>query len=126
MEIPGGIRRKENPINITDDWIIRAGMKADASLSHSSSRTLAFRISEEDYAKIQMLADISGKIKQDFIRERILTGSVTVLPNSRVRKFLEQYLYELLGELRRLQSREDFSAELEERMDLLLEIISRL
>ena len=101
-------------------------MKADASLSHSSSRTLAFRISEEDYAKIQMLADISGKIKQDFIRERILTGSVTVLPNSRVRKFLEQYLYELLGELRRLQSREDFSAELEERMDLLLEIISRL
>ena len=101
-------------------------MKAESTLPHSASRTIAFRVSEEDYAKIQMMADISGKIKQDFIRERVLTGNVTIIPNSRVRMFLEKYLRDLTSELERTKSPNETDGGVIDRISLLLELISRL
>lgn len=89
------------------------------------SKTVAFRCSPEEYDEIQMLSDVSGMTKQDYLLARARQREVTVNPNIRVRKYLEQYLIEVRDELKRLSSvsaRADILTKLSE----LLEIIDKL
>ena len=89
------------------------------------SKTVAFRCSQEEYDEIQMLSDVSGMTKQDYLLARARQREVTVNPNIRVRKYLEQYLIEVRDELKRLSSvsaRADILTKLSE----LLEIIDKL
>ena len=101
-------------------------MKPDQSLPHRTSKTVAFRVTPEEYDKIQMLADISGKRKQDYLRDRLLEDEMTVYPNIRVRTYLEKYLKELTDELRRLGSAEDLDAGTAEQIASLLKLIAGL
>jgi len=101
-------------------------MRSEHPLSHSESKTIAFRVNADDYDKIQMLADISGKQKQDYIRNRLLEDEMVVHPNIRVRKYLEEHLQALTEELRRLQKAEDLSSGAEDRIAALLKIIAQL
>ena len=101
-------------------------MRSEHPLSHDASKTIAFRVSTEDYDKIQMLADISGKQKQDYIRDRLLEDDMVVHPNIRVRKYLEEYLQALTEELRRLRKAEELSSGAEGRITALLKIIAQL
>ena len=101
-------------------------MKVDQSLSHRTSKTVAFRVTPEEYDKIQMLADISGKRKQDYLRDRLLEDELIVHPNIRVRNYLEQYLKKLTEELRRLESADDLNAGTAEQIESLLRFIAQL
>ncbi len=66
------------------------------------NKTIAFRASESEYAQIQMLSDVSGMKKQDYLLSRALGKEIVVHPNVRVKKFLEQYLSEIHEELLRV------------------------
>ena len=89
------------------------------------SKTVAFRCSQEEYDEIQMLSDVSGMTKQDYLLARARQREVTVHPNIRVQRYLEKYLVEVRDELQRLSSvsaRSDVLTKLSE----LLAIIERL
>ena len=101
-------------------------MRASQTMSHKASRTVAFRVTPEEYDRIQMMADISGKSKQDYLRDRLLENDITVYPNIRVRSFLEKYLKELTDELRRLNNAENLSQESAEQIEELLRFTAQL
>ena len=63
------------------------------------NKTLAFRVSEEEYDEILMLSRVSGMQKQDYLISRVLNKEIVVNPNARVKKYLEQYLKEIRDEL---------------------------
>lgn len=79
-------------------------MKAKQSLAHKESKTIAFRVSPKDYDEITMLIEISGMVRQDYLLAKALDKKITVYPNSRVQKYLEKYLIEVLDELKRLEA----------------------
>ena len=89
------------------------------------SKTVAFRCSQEEYDEIQMLSDVSGMTKQDYLLARARQREVTVNPNVRVRKYLEQYLIEVRDELKRL-SKVSARADVLTKLSELLTIIERL
>jgi len=78
-------------------------MKASKSIKHEDSVTIAFRLLREDAERMQLLCDLCGMVRQDYIRERVLDHEITVYPNSRIRKFLEQYLIEVRDELKNVK-----------------------
>lgn len=89
------------------------------------SKTVAFRCSQEEYDEIQMLSDVSGMTKQDYLLARARQREVTVNPNVRVRKYLEQYLIEVRDELQRL-SKVSARADVLTKLSELLAIINKL
>lgn len=101
-------------------------MKAENTLSHKESRTIAFRVSEEQYHMIQMMSDVSGMVKQDYLLSRVLQKEVIVTPNVRVKKYLEQYLREIAAELQRIGSGETLNSELIDRLTVLIDMMERL
>ena len=101
-------------------------MKAEHPIDRAEAKTIAFRVSPEDYDRIRMLADISGKQRQDYIRDRLLKDEMVVHPNIRVRKYLEEHLQGLTEELSRLQNAEELSSGTEGRIAALLKIVAQL
>ncbi len=101
-------------------------MRASQPLHHRTSKTVAFRVTPEEYNKIQMMADISGRSKQDYLRARLLEDDITVHPNIRARSYLEKYLIELTDELKRLDSAGNLSCETAEQIQVLLKFIAQL
>ena len=100
-------------------------MKPQTSLSHENSKTMAFRVSPEDYEEISLLIEASGYVKQDYLRDRALQKEITVQPNIRVQHYLEKYLVQVPGELQRLKSTTADEPCLH-KLETLMEIISRL
>ena len=101
-------------------------MKATQSLTHKESKTIAFRVSAEDYDKIQMLIDVSGMVKQDYLLSRALDREITVYPNIRIQKYLEKYLTEVAAELKQLNQDDCVPFSTLEKLDALLAIIQQL
>ena len=101
-------------------------MRPAQSLTHKESKTIAFRVSAEDYDKIQMLIDISGMVKQDYLLSRALNREITVYPNIRIQKYLEKYLIEVAAELKQLNQSDCVSISTLEKLDALLAIIQQL
>lgn len=64
-------------------------------------RTVAFRVDEVTFAKIDVLSRLSGLSKQDYMEARVLDESVVVVPSSRVAKMLLEYAQEVYRELLR-------------------------
>lgn len=89
------------------------------------NKTLAFRVSPEEYDKIAMMANTSGMSKQSYLIKRALCEDIIVNPNIRVKKFLSQYLVELTIELKRLERIEQTSDVLEN-IAYLLQLIKKL
>ena len=58
-------------------------------------RTVAFRVDEGTFAKIDVLSRLSGLSKQDYMEARMLDESVVVVPSSRVAKMLLEYAQEI-------------------------------
>lgn len=67
----------------------------------------------------------SGLQKQEFIMRRLMNKEITVHPNIRVQKYLEQYLVELTNELKRLEKVEQENDVLENIM-YIMEIVNAL
>lgn len=101
-------------------------MRPTQSLTHKESKTIAFRVSGEVYDKIQLLIDISGMVKQDYLLARALDREITVYPNIRVQKYLEKYLTEISEELKRINPGDDVPSAIMEQLDIVLSFIKQL
>ena len=100
-------------------------MKTEKSVSHKDSVTVAFRVSREDYNQIQMLADISGLVKQDYLLSRALNREITVYPNIRIKKYLEQHLSQILEEVKTIDKSENTDVVFG-RLETLITVIEQL
>lgn len=78
------------------------------------SKTVAFRMSPEEAGLLQRLADISGMTKQDYLIERALERNVTVMPNKRMQRYMEDSMLYVYKELRRIERAGDMPGELAE------------
>ena len=64
--------------------------------------TVAFRVSPEEDAQIEVAVKLSGLTKQDYIIKRLLCRDVVVQGNPKVYKALRDQLAAVLDELRRI------------------------
>ena len=87
--------------------------------------TIAFRATQQEAYRIDMLAKISGYTKQEYITKRLMCEDIVVHPNCRVKKYLSQYLVELTEELKRLQRIEQ-DDDILENITYLIELIARM
>ena len=86
------------------------------------SKTIAFRVTPEEYAQIGTFAALSGMTKQDYIICRLTDRDVVVMGNPRVHKALKHQMEELIQEIRRLADASELSAE----MVTVLEYMTRI
>ena len=75
------------------------------------TKTVAFRVSEEEAKQIDECVRLSGLTKQDYIVRRLMCRDIVVQGNPRVYKALKNQMAELYEELKRI---EQFSEENEE------------
>ena len=66
-------------------------------------RTVAFRVSPAEADLRDMQVKTSGMLKQEFIIKRLMNEEIIVRPNIRIQKYLQQYLIDILNELRRIE-----------------------
>ena len=66
------------------------------------SKTIAFRVSPEEYEKINALAALSGMTKQDYLIFRAMDRDVVVMGNPRVHKALKRQMEQLILEFQQL------------------------
>ena len=66
------------------------------------SKTVAFRMSEQEAKQLDGLVAVSGLSKQDYIISKLLDRGVVVKPNSRVQEALRERLEDVARELSRL------------------------
>lgn len=76
------------------------------------SKTVAFRMSQEEAELLQRMADASGMTKQDYLIERALCREVTVIPNKRMQRYMEEGMLFVYKELRRIEVGGDIPEEL--------------
>lgn len=68
------------------------------------NRTVAFRVSDEENAQIDLAVKLTGLTKQDYITRRLLCKDVVVQGNPRVFKALREQFNAVLEELRRIEA----------------------
>ena len=87
------------------------------------NRTVAFRVSEEENAQIDLAVKLTGLTKQDYITCRLLCKDVVVQGNPRVYKALRDQFAATLDELRRIEAGEGVNNELLETINLIATIM---
>lgn len=70
-----------------------------SSRGRKRMRTVAFRVDEETFSRIDVFSKLSGLSKQEYMEARMLDESVVVFPSSRVAKKLLEYAQEIHIEL---------------------------
>ena len=83
------------------------------------NKTVAFRVSPEEAAQLDILSKLSGLTKQDYLIRRVLAKEVTVSGNPRVFKALRNQLAVILTELQRLEA---VNTDNDELLDIILYI----
>ena len=76
------------------------------------NKTVAFRVSPEEYEQIETAVRLSGLIKQDYIIRRLQYREIVVVGNPRVYKALRNQLAAVLEELQRISIGEQIDDEL--------------
>ena len=101
-------------------------MSAKALDAHGRWRnvTVAFRVSPEEDSQIETLVGLSGLTKQDYIIRRLMNREVVVQGNPRVYKALKGQLMAILEELQRIEAGGSVSAELNDRIRFIAEIMN--
>lgn len=87
------------------------------------NKTVAFRVSPEENAQIDIAVQLSGLSKQDYITRRLLERDVIVQGNPRVYKALRNQLNEVLQELKRIATGHNINAELLDNISLIAQIM---
>jgi len=87
------------------------------------NRTVAFRVSDEENAQIDLAVKLTGLTKQDYITRRLLCKDVVVQGNPRVYKALRDQFASVLDELRRIEAGEGVNDELLETINLIASIM---
>lgn len=65
-------------------------------------KTVAFRVSDEEWSEINSLVALSGMTKQDYMISRALKADIFVRPTIRVQKIMSSELHRIANELERL------------------------
>ncbi len=87
------------------------------------NRTVAFRVSEEENAQINLAVKLTGLTKQDYITRRLLCKDVVVQGNTRVYKALRDQFAAVLDELQRIEAGESVNDELLDTINLIADIM---
>ena len=90
------------------------------------NKTVSFRVSPEEDAKLERAVALSGLTKQDYIIRRLQCRDVIVNGNPRVYKALRNQLAEVLDELKRIAAGETLNTDLLEIIKLITVIIGGL
>lgn len=89
------------------------------------SKTIGFRMSEEEAAQLDRLVALSGLTKQDYIIECLLKRSITVVGNPRVFKALKSQLAQIHQDLSRTDAN-NVTDELLETIRFVAEVLEKL
>lgn len=87
------------------------------------SKTVAFRVSPEEDAQIEIFVKLSGLTKQDYITRRLTDKDVVVQGNPRVYKALRDQLAAVLDELRRIEAGDSVNDELLDVIEMIAAIM---
>lgn len=87
------------------------------------NRTVAFRVSDEENAQIDIAVKLTGLTKQDYITRRLLSKDVVVEGNPRVFKALRDQLFAVLQQLQRIEAGEGVEDELLDTINLIANIL---
>ena len=85
--------------------------------------TVAFRVSPEEDAQIEIAVKLSGLTTQDYIITRLLCRDVVVQGNPRVYKALRDQLAAVLDELRRIENGAGVNGELLDTINMIAAIM---
>ena len=87
------------------------------------TRTVAFRVSEEEAQQLDVAVKLSGLTKQDYITTRLLNRDIVVQGNPRVYKALREQFGAVLQELRRIDAGNAASDELLDTIQMIARIM---
>lgn len=87
------------------------------------NRTVAFRVSDEENAQIDLAVKLTGLTKQDYITRRLLCKDVVVQGNPRVFKALRDQFAAVLDELRRIEAGSKLDDELLDTIQMMAAIM---
>ena len=87
------------------------------------NRTVAFRVSEEENAQINIAVKLTGLTKQDYITRRLLDKDVVVQGNPRVYNALREQFAAVLDQLRRIEAGSGVDSELLDTIRLMARIM---
>ncbi len=87
------------------------------------NRTVAFRVSEEENAQIDLAVKLTGLTKQDYITRRLLCKDVVVQGNPRVYKALRDQLTDILEQLQRIEAGGSMDDDLLDTINLIANIM---
>lgn len=90
------------------------------------SKTVAFRVSPEEWEQIERYVQLSGLTKQDYITRRLTDKDVIVQGNPRVYKALRDNLADVLTELQRLENGNKVNDELLDLIEMIADILCGL
>ena len=76
------------------------------------NKTVAFRVSPEEWEQIERFVQLSGLTKQDYITRRLTDKEIVVQGNPRVYKALKTQMSDILTELQRIADGESVPDEL--------------
>jgi len=88
--------------------------------------TVAFRMSPEENADLNIRVKLSGLTKQDYIIRRVLERDVVVQGNTRVHKALRNQMIDILAELKRLEHVGDAESDFLSVLRLVVETVNEL
>lgn len=90
------------------------------------SKTIAFRVSPEEDAQIEVAVQLSGLTKQDYITAKLLDRSIIVQGNCKVHRAVIDRLGELIDQLTRIENGASIDVELMENIALVTGLIDGL
>lgn len=90
------------------------------------SKTIAFRVSPEEDAKIDVAVQLSGLTKQDYITAKLLDRTVVVKGSCKVHRAVIDRLKEVLDELVRIENGASIDMELLENIALIAGLVDGL
>lgn len=90
------------------------------------NKTVAFRVSPEEWEQIERYVQLSGLTKQDYITRRLTHREVIVQGNPRVFKVLRNQLADVLSELQRIEAGGEVNDELLDVIEMIADILGGL
>lgn len=90
------------------------------------NRTIGFRVSPEEEQQINIVVELSGMTKQDYIVSKLLDRKIYVQGNCKVHRAVYDKLTEVLSELQRIENSKEMGDELIENIELIASIVDSL
>ena len=90
------------------------------------NKTVAFRVSPEEYKHIETFVQLSGLTKQAYITRRLTHKDIVVQSNPRVFKALRNQLSDVLAELQRNASGSEVDEDLLDVIEMIADILGGL